>query len=161
MSVRHITLRPVRAADVTFFARWWRDPRLNTLTSGDRRPVTDAAISRYFTKILTSRTARHWMVVLGHRPIGHVTIRGQRVAEIQIMIGDPKLWGRGLGTAIVQKLQVTLRQMRATSVRMYVWRQNRRSIALGKKFGLRQVGSKLRRVGGRRRLYLQLERRIV
>lgn len=154
MSVR---LRAVRKQDERFFTRWWHDPRLIHLTSGDQRTLSSTKARELFERLRLSRSAQHWLVMLGRRPIGHVTVRGRRPAEIQIMIGEPTLWGRGYGTAIATELKTRLARAGITWARMYVWRQNRRSIALGRKFGFSLAGQVQRHVGTRERVYLKLD----
>lgn len=150
-------LRKVRPTDQAYFARWWRDPRLQHLTSGDKRKLSDKQIHDFFEKLATSTSARHWMVEHENQTIGHVTIRGARPVEVQIVIGDPMLWGRGYGTEIAAMMKPWFTRLKIAHARMYVWEKNNRSIALGQKFGFQFTGSVTRRAGKERRKYLRMD----
>ncbi|MEK7637019.1 MAG: GNAT family N-acetyltransferase [Patescibacteria group bacterium] len=153
-----LSLRRVRLSDERYFSRWWRDPRLIHLTSGDHRPLSATDVHRLFGQLAHSRRARHWMVIEGKQPIGHVTVRGHDPAEIQIMIGRPNLWGHGYGTTIATQLRVRIQKLGIKRARMFVWRRNKRSIALGKKFGFHLTGRVRRQAGSRTRVYLMPDR---
>lgn len=160
MSKKLVTFRKVKTSDEHYFSEWWRNPQIIHLTSGGNRRLSYIDLHKLFVKLLNSRTAKHWMVIGDGRPIGHVTVRGQKPVEVQIMIGLPKQWSCGYGTAIGNKLRQQLRRSNINHARMYVWRQNRRSIALGKKFGFKLTGRVNRRIGSTRRIYLRLDYRV-
>jgi RimJ/RimL family protein N-acetyltransferase len=154
--IRESTLqfRKIKKSDELIFARWWRDRRLVYFTSGAAVNLTDNKIHRYFETMRHSRRADHWMIERRLKIIGHVSIlKTGTWPEVQIVIGDYKNWGHGYGSQIGTWLMKQARRHKINTAIMHVWVNNRRSIALGKKFGFKPVRIVRRRMGNRYRDY--------
>lgn len=99
---QRVTLRPMTQADAPHLVRWANDPDFAWFQWG-RRPG----------RFADNDAARKWMDVIGEnrgvvfaieyegRPIGQANYRDLRPkgesAEVGIGIGEPALWGKGLG----------------------------------------------------------------
>lgn len=99
---QRITLRPMTHADAPHLVRWASDPDFAWFQWG-RRPgrfPDDEAASKWIDAIVENRGATFAIEHEG-RPIGQANYRDLRPkgksAEVGIGIGEPALWGRGLG----------------------------------------------------------------
>jgi RimJ/RimL family protein N-acetyltransferase len=110
-----LSLRPMTENDWPTLLRWNRDPRvLLYWSNGDVRPWSlqklqqvYRTISEHASMFIAERegapVAECWLQEMNLTPIlsKHA---GQRVYRIDLSIGDPSLWGQGLGTEIVRAL---------------------------------------------------------
>jgi len=103
LSGQRVSLRPMTYADAPHLVRWANDPDFTWYQWG-RRPgrFADEAAARTWMDIIT--TEHHGVVfVIEHqgRPIGQANYRDLqpkgKSAEVGIGIGEPALWGKGLG----------------------------------------------------------------
>jgi N-acetyltransferase len=99
---QRVTLRPMTHADAPHLVRWASDPDFAWFQWG-RRPGRfrdDAAARQWIDAIAENRGATFAIEHEG-RPIGQANYRDLRPkgrsAEVGIGIGEPALWGRGLG----------------------------------------------------------------
>lgn len=157
-SAKSLRFRKIKKSDEQIFRRWWRDRRLIHMTSGNIRAYTDVMVHRNFEIMRHSRRADHWMIEHQKKIIGHVSVlKSGTIPEIQIVIGNTNNWGRGYGNMVGQWLFKRARRDKTTAAKMHVWVNNRRSIALGKKFGFKPIRIFRRRVGNRYRKYLLMK----
>ena len=97
-----VTLRPMTHADAPHAVRWANDAEFAWFQWG-RKPgrFPDAAAARNWMDVIAEH--RGVMFVIEHegRPIGQANYRDLqpkgKSAEVGIGIGEPRLWGRGLG----------------------------------------------------------------
>jgi len=99
---QHVTLRPMTHADAPHLVRWASDPDFAWFQWG-RRPgrfPDDEAARRWIDTIADNRGAT-FAIEHDGRPIGQANYRDLRPkgksAEVGIGIGEPALWGKGLG----------------------------------------------------------------
>ena len=99
---QRVTLRPMTHADAPHLVRWASDPDFAWFQWG-RRPgrfADDEAASKWMDVIVEHRGV---VFVIEHdgRPVGQVNYRDLqpkgKSAEVGIGIGEPALWGKGLG----------------------------------------------------------------
>ena len=140
-----ISLRPVQLQDIKYFAQWWRDSDLIIVTSGDIAPLTDAQISSYFMDIiepLTLTEALHFMIDLGGKTIGHISLQKREANwwETQIVIGDKTAQGKNYGPRAIQQLIDKAKRRGINQIYLEVRPENTRAIKAYQKVGFNQVG---------------------
>lgn len=99
---RRVRLRPPRPDDAAAFVRWADDPEFSRYQWG-RGPgrFADEAAVRTWWALFPERGGRLFTIEHEGRPIGFANYRDwrqkPRSCEIGIGIGEPALWGQGLG----------------------------------------------------------------
>lgn len=104
-------LRPSERADIPTFVRWFNDAGTTRYLLA-RAPMGLAAEEKWFERMLErqGKDAYHFVICLLHddRPIGTIGLHDidpvDGNAALGIMIGQPELWGKGLGTDAVDAL---------------------------------------------------------
>lgn len=116
-------------------ARWRSDPRILEFYGGRDKPRNEDAVRRrYFGRRRDPATGRFYeyraciveadglpvAFVQYYRPPKHEArlfrcSPGERTYGIDFLIGDPTLWGRGLGTRFIGLLRDYLRETRGAS----------------------------------------------
>lgn len=130
-----LLLRPLQLTDITHFQRWWNDPELRKLTSGSQAKVTPHDTARFVVDMLNS-DGLHWMIVVGKRTIGHVTLeRNGNTGEIRIMIGDKSYLGKGYGTRALRSVLKKARELGIQRAILGVRKDNVRAIRVYQKCG--------------------------
>ena len=99
---QRVTLRPMTHADAPHLVRWASDPDFSWFQWGrspGRFPDDDAA--RKWMDVLSERRGTVFVIEHDGRPIGQANYRDVqpkgKSAEVGIGIGEPALWGKGLG----------------------------------------------------------------
>lgn len=149
--------RPIDAADVDFVVpgeehvplllAWRSDPRLLEWFLGRDRPMDEAAVRRAYLSRGDSAVVRRIAAYRG-LPVGAVSwypaagasIRdsgdGGGTWSVDLFVGDPSLWGRGLGTALAAALAAAVVEREgATEVVLTVHAGNPRAIRAYEKAG--------------------------
>ena len=99
---QRITLRPMTHADAPHLVRWANDPDFAWYQWG-RRPgrFADEEAGRKWLDLIADHRGVVFAIEHEGRPIGQVNYRDLqpkgKSAEVGIGIGDPALWGKGLG----------------------------------------------------------------
>ncbi len=99
-----VTLRDFRPADAVAVERWFNDSRVTENLLEQRSAFSAADARRWVERAMdTSGEDRKWAVVVEGRPeaVGFTALYGlgrQIAPEIGAVIGDPEVWGRGIGT---------------------------------------------------------------
>jgi RimJ/RimL family protein N-acetyltransferase len=140
----NIRLRPVTFDDWIYFFEVWNNPDVGAVSGGDTEQLNEERTQQLLQQLIDSTTTRSLMIEESGIPIGSVELSGKNPVLIQIVIGYPERWGKGIGTAVGGELRNMLEAEGVTWARMYVWEQNERSIALGKKFGFQEVTREIR-----------------
>ncbi len=137
-----IVLRPVQPQDIKYFARWWRDPDLIRVTSGDTVELTDHQVARYFKNIFESQTAQHFMVDCDFDTIGHISLqkRANDWWETQIILGEKKSRGKGYGLQAIRQLLDEAKTRGISKIYLEVRPENVRAIRAYQKAGFKRVG---------------------
>ena len=97
-------LRKLKKMDLNHFLMWWKDKEIISLTSGHKEE-SDAVLKGYFLNFFKNKKDHHFMITLDKEAIGHIALIHKRAdtCEIQIVIGEKKHWGKGLGTMALKK----------------------------------------------------------
>jgi len=155
-----LRLRTVEPADVPLLARWRSDPRVLELYAGRDRPLDEEGVrARYFRPHRDPTTGRFYeyracVAETGSGPVGFVQYyrlpRGdaelfgcppeERAYGVDLFLGEPTLWGRGLGSqvlALVRDHLVERRDARRIFADPRV--ENLRSVRALEKAGFRKV----------------------
>ena len=131
------SLRKVKESDITYFSKWWRDGDLISLTSGNKKLLSDKEVTKYFKFLL----AREWefMITIGAKTIGHISLvkRRNRWYETQIIIGDRKEWGKGYGTEAIKKILQKVKHSKIKNIYLEVRPNNIRAIRAYEKCGFK------------------------
>ena len=99
-----IKLRKIKKSDLGYFLKWWKDKDLIKLTSGFYEK-SDEVLTNYFLDIFKNAKDRHSIIQYGINVIGHVALdhKSKDTFEIQVVIGEKKYWGKGLGSKAIKK----------------------------------------------------------
>lgn len=145
MAIGKLSLRKIKTTDEKYFAVWWRDEALLELTSGVSQPISDEEVKKYFSTILQSADDYHFMVALGRKAIGHISLakRKDDWYETQIIIGEKGYWGKGYGTQAIQMLIKKLGRFSIKKVFLEVRPTNLRAISAYRKCGFTEAGVKM------------------
>lgn len=153
-------LRPAERADLATFVRWFNDAGTTRFLMA-RAPMSLAAEERWFERMLErqGKDAYHFVICLldGDRPIGTIGLHEidhvDGNAALGIMIGEPALWGQGLGTdALDALLDFGFGELRLERIWLEVYDFNARARRSYEKSGFTLEGT-LRRAIYRRGEY--------
>ena len=137
-----IKLRKLRKSDINFFGVWWRDQELVALTSGHKEQLADQKVQIYFDEILKDQNAKHFMIDLGAKTIGHIalTAKDANWHEIQVVIGEKGYWGNGYGPHAINLLLKIAGEEGIHKVYLEVRPNNKRAITAYEKCGFKKTG---------------------
>ena len=98
-----IKLRKIKKSDIEYFLRWWKDKDIIKLTSGFYEKSNEV-LTNYFLNIFKNTKDHHYIIQYGRKVIGHVALNHKSINtfEIQIVIGEKKYWGKGLGSETIK-----------------------------------------------------------
>lgn len=101
-----ISLRKIKLSDKNYFAKWWRNKELLKLTSGILKLISDKEIDRYFQAMLNSKDDYNFIILADGKIVGHISLVKRRNSwhETQIVIGEKKYWGKGIGSKAIKLL---------------------------------------------------------
>lgn len=137
----NVSLRAVKKTDERYFSRWWNDMTLRSLTSGARKKLTVKEIEAYFSALRADVLSRHFMIVVGRKTVGHVSLahRPRGWYETQIVIGEKDYWNRGVGTAAIMRLLKKADREGMHKIYLEVRPKNARAIAAYEKAGFKCI----------------------
>lgn len=139
-----ITLRNLTKNDSQYFAKWWRDKELISLTSGNFEPLSDNDIKNQVKEMAQDTDSYHWLIQADSKIVGHINFNkldNQKV-ELQIIIGEKEYWNKGIGKESVQKIIKKIKQLKFQKVYIEVRPTNSRAIHLYKKLGFKNLDLK-------------------
>ena len=147
-----VHLRKIKLADINYFAKWWRDKELLKLTSGILKFISDQEVDKYFQAILNNKKDYNFMVIANRKTIGHISLvkRQNNWHETQIVIGEKKYWGKGLGSKAIKILIKKAKKNGITKIYLEVRPINLRAIMAYEQCGFKKV----KRVKHRKNKYL-------
>lgn len=136
-----ITLRKIISNDLKYFSKWWRDVELLKLTSGNLEQISDDEVKKYFSMILSTTNAYHFMILNENVVIGHISLSREENDwyETKIVIGKSEYWGRGYGTDAINLLLKKARNFGITKIYLEVRPENVRAINSYQKCGFKKV----------------------
>lgn len=106
--LKSIQLRKIKKSDFSLFYKWWKDPDLIALTSGNFN-ISDEKLANYFSEMIESSKDHHFMIQLKDKIIGHLALIHKRLDsfELTIVVGEKEYWGKGFGVEAI-KMAVSL-----------------------------------------------------
>lgn len=145
-----VELRPLTEQDLPWLwqqsddpvAEWkrWDAPYLHV---AEQREPLEAFVERWAG---TLDSPHRRLIAVGHRPAGLVTRWEEPPAgggwwELGIVIHDPGLWGRGVGTtALRQWTELTFVETDAEVLTLTTWSGNERMVRTGRRAGFSECG---------------------
>lgn len=143
-----VRLRPVRVEDAGHLLRWALDPEVARFAQGEY-PTTWEETVRWLCEAVRDRYRRVYLIIgpdgkpIGDIDLHHIAWRSGE-GELRIRIGEPSLWGKGLGTdAIRALLRDAYEQGHLRRVYLRVLRENRRAVRCYEKCGFRAEGRRI------------------
>lgn len=134
-----IELRKVTIEDQKQFAKWWRNPDLIALTSGNYEPIDDSEIQK--SVISMGKNDLHWMIKADGQTVGHINLEkiDNKKAELQIVIGEKEYWGKGVAQEATRKLFEIAKNLGFRTLYIEVRPTNYRAIGFYKKIGFTKI----------------------
>jgi RimJ/RimL family protein N-acetyltransferase len=138
----NIKLRKVRIEDNSYFAKWWRNPKIIALTSGNFAPISDEEISKSVASM--AKNDLHWIIECDNQAIGHINLEkiSSQQVELQISIGEEEYWSKGIGTKAIETILLKAKEKGFSTVRLEVRPTNSHAIHLYEKTGFKQINLK-------------------
>jgi len=135
-----ISLQDIKPTDKKYFARWWRDEELISLTSGCHDVVIDDEVDKYFQAILNNKIDINYMIIVDNLSVGHISLlkRDNGWFEMQVVIGEKDYWNQGVGTSAI-KLLLKNNILKSMKVFLEVRPDNVRAIKAYEKCGFKTL----------------------
>ena len=140
-----VYLRPLRIEDAKVSWRWRNNPEVwkNTGSAPDRH-ITEEMETEWLRKALADPTAKRFAICLraGDRYVGNIYLTGISgdTAEQQTFIGEPSLWGKGIGTRARAALyEIAVRELGITRIVSTIRVRNIASLKSVLKLGFTEV----------------------
>ncbi len=137
-----ITIRKLQLSDKSFFAKWWRDKELLSLTSGDMNIISDKEVDEYFKLMQKSDGDLHFMIMFDDKVIGHVSLvkHPDDWYETQIIIGEKDYRKKGYGPIAINLLIGWAKRKGISKIFLDVRPTNINAIKAYKKCGFIECG---------------------
>lgn len=154
-----LVLRAAEPGDIPLLARWRSDPRVLEFYAGRDRPLDERGVrERYFGRRRDPATGRFYefracvaendegpvaFLQYYRLPVADARLfgcsSGDRAFGVDLLIGPPALWGRGLGSRLLSLARdYLIETRRATRVMADPRAENRRSVRAFEKAGFRK-----------------------
>jgi len=140
-----VYLRPLRLEDARTSWRWRNNPEVwkNTGSAPDHY-ITEEAETEWLRKALADSTARRFAICLkaDDRYVGNIYLTDivGDTAEQQTFIGEPSLWGKGIGTRARAALyEIAVRDLGITRIVSTIRTRNVASLKSVFKLGFTEV----------------------
>jgi RimJ/RimL family protein N-acetyltransferase len=143
-----VSLRDFEPADAVFVHRWFNTPQAIEGLVEQRASFSEHEARHWIASAADpSGRDRKWAVVVDERPepVGFTALYGlggQAAPELGILIGEPDLWGRGVGTD-AQRLTIAraFGQLGAHRVLELILADNQRARNVVERLGFRLEGT--------------------
>lgn len=142
-----VSLRDFRPADALAVHRWFNTPQVIAGLVEQRESFSEEDARRWVERAAaTSGPDRKWAVVVGDRPdpVGFTALYGlgrQAAPELGILIGEPDLWGRGVGSeAQRQTIARAFDELGAHRVMELILAENQRARRVVERLGFELEG---------------------
>jgi len=147
-----LAIRRLKEADIPLLARWLSDPRVLEFYKGRDQPHDEAMVREDY--IEPQDSVIRCLVFWERKPIGYIQLyllEAEAYAEygyspqepvwgMDLFIGEPEWWGRGIGTRLVQAMaHYLVAQQGASRVVLDPYVTNLRAIRCYEKAGFRKV----------------------
>jgi len=139
-----IILRPLKFEDWHYFAKWWHDPELISMTSGNPEKFSDKAIQKQVQEMVNDSKAHHWLIEIADQVVGHINLcqMTKSKAELQIVIGEKEYWGQGIGKEAIELVLANAKKLNYKEIYIEVRPENLRARKLYKSAGFTEKGIK-------------------
>ncbi len=136
-----INLRKIKSSDKNYFAKWWRDKELLKVTSGILKLISDEEVDKYFQAMLNSKDAYNFIILADGKIIGHISLAKRRNdwRETQIVIGEKKYWGKGIGKKAIKLLIRKAKKVGISKIYLEVRPTNLRAIRTYEQCGFQKT----------------------
>lgn len=133
-----VSLRKIKKSDIRYFKKWWQDKTLAKFTSG--KTAKENEIPLFFETMQKNSQSTDYMILAGNKTIGHIALnkRDSGWYETNIVIGEKKLWGKGIGTEAKRQILLKAKRMGIKKVFVEVRPDNIRSIKASEKCGFKK-----------------------
>lgn len=138
-----LSLRKLKKSDKQYFAKWWRDKDLISLTSGNLEPISDKQVEKYFSDMLSNKADFHFIIIVNKKVIGHISLSKRRGCwyETQIVIGEKEFWRKGYGPEAIKLIIKKANRLNISKMYLEVRPDNVRAIKAYEKSGFVQKKS--------------------
>jgi aminoglycoside 6'-N-acetyltransferase len=137
-----VSIRPVEWEDLPTLCGWWNDPTVMKEVRAEKFKPNLEQVQKSWVAWRDAGTMDYheFIICLGDRSIGEIGYVfenvDQETASIDIKIGDPSLWGQGLGTeAMMLLIDYLLMHVKAHRITAQPGDWNKRSMRLFEKCG--------------------------
>jgi RimJ/RimL family protein N-acetyltransferase len=141
-----VTIRPVAWDDLPALCRWWNNPVVMKEVRAEKyKPSLEQVQQIWPVWQNPGPTDFHMYVIcMSSKAIGEIGYRyqdaDQHTASVDIKIGEPSLWGQGLGTEAIKLLVAYLfDQLHCQHVIAEPGDWNKRSLRLFEKCGFKEI----------------------
>jgi len=143
-----INLRPLRKNDLDEIMKWINNSEVTKYLSSFGFSISRLEEEKYMEKMMSENDKQKNLVIetkdgkyLGQIALGHIDWKN-RNAELGIVIGSKKYWGKGYGTeAIKLLLDHGFHLMNLYSIYLWVFEYNQRGIHCYEKCGFKRDGA--------------------
>lgn len=147
-----LLIRPMNFNDFDVMVKWLNDPKV--LKYFEEQPMDLEKVKhKYGPRIDGNHYVKPCIVEYRNQPIGYMQYyeiqetelntygftRNQNIFGIDQFIGETDLWGKGIGTEMIQMMLHYLRNKGATKVVLEVKNSNNRAISSYKKCGFKSI----------------------
>jgi N-acetyltransferase len=137
----HVTLRPMTLTEVPHLVRWGSDPQFRWYQWGRTPgPFAETEARSWIEHMSQAGKAGCWVIEHGERSIGFANFRDLhpkgKSAEIGVGIGEPGLWGKGIGReALELEVKYLFGELGLRRIGLSVVSHNDRAIWMYKRLG--------------------------
>lgn len=132
------SVRRLEMGDVPIILDWYNNEDLHYIANAKRfKPYTLVQLTDYWREKLSRSNARYYVILVDERVIGRVGLKKKgNTVEFSILIGDPALYSKGLGTEVTRYfISEALREPDVSSIYLGVRADNLRAIRCYEKAG--------------------------
>lgn len=105
LTLSRVVMRPLTEADITpTYVGWLNDPEVTRYLVAGRTPQTADTIRAFLRTVAKPFAIEHDGVFVGTICLRTID-RESALAEVGILLGDRRVWGRGVATAALRQLE--------------------------------------------------------
>ena len=108
---KSIILRPLLESDLNeSYLSWLNDPEVNSYSRRRLYPHTSEQMKQFFMDSVSEKQMVLGIILIDSRQhIGNISLAGiswiERCANVDILIGEKSVWGKGFGSEAIQLIQ--------------------------------------------------------
>lgn len=147
-----VALGPISRELLPLMERWFNDLRVSRTLGVSWHPITSQIKERYLDEMLVSQEPAfvvyelETMQPVGLTGLDHID-RNHDTAEFSIVLGEPSVWGKGLGTEAARlTLEYGFDVLGIYNIWLQVSANNPGAIRAYEKAGFKRIGSRRRSV---------------